>query len=100
MSKFNKPIKRAKKSLRIKKIIRESVIQRDNFTCQICGKEATQLHHILYKSYGGANISQNLICLCNECHLRVHTYGKKWFPRLMKLQQRHYTGLTKEMLKK
>jgi len=97
---FPKPIKRRKKTLRISKIIRESVITRDKEQCQICGKKATQLHHILYKSYGGADISQNLICLCNEDHLRVHAYGKKWFPRLMKLQQRHYIGLTKGDLKK
>jgi|LGOV01.1.fsa_nt_gb 5-methylcytosine-specific restriction endonuclease McrA len=97
---FPKHKKPRKKAIRISKIIRDSVIQRDKGICQICGKQATQLHHILYKSYGGANISQNLICLCNEDHLRVHAYGKKWFPRLLKLQQRHYTGLTKEMLKK
>ena len=100
MTKFAKPRKRTKKPIRISKIIRESVITRDKELCQICGKKATQLHHILYKSYGGADISQNLICLCNECHLEVHSYGKKWFPILLKLQQRHYTNLTKEMLKK
>jgi len=100
MSKFDKPRKRAKKSLRIKKIIRQSVIDRDSGLCQICGKEATQVHHCLYKSYQGSNIAQNLICLCSSCHLKVHSKGKYWFPILLKLQQRHYPNLTKQDLKK
>ena len=97
---FPKPPKRRKKPIQISKIIRESVIKRDKSICQVCGGKATQLHHVLYKSHQGANISQNLICLCNRCHITVHKNGKKWFPILLNLQRNHYPKLTKEMLKK
>ena len=97
---FPKPTKRRKKAIHITKIIRQSVMERDNGQCQLCNKQATQLHHILFKSYGGADISQNLISLCNECHIKVHSHGKKYFNILLKLQQRHYPEITKEDLKR
>lgn len=97
---YPKPVKRRKKPIRISKIIRASVIQRDNNQCQVCGGVATQLHHVLYKSYQGADISQNLICLCNKDHIRVHNNGKKWFPILLDMQRKHYPGLKKEDLKR
>ena len=104
MSKFPKPTKRRKKPIKIDKILRESVAKRDNYTCQLnldgCSGNAEQQHHILYRSYQGANIAQNLICVCNSCHLAIHSNGKKWFPILLKLQQRHYPEITKEDLKR
>lgn len=100
MSKFPKPTRKRKKPIHISKIIRASVIERDKSQCQVCGGVATQLHHVLYKSYGGADISQNLICLCNKCHRTVHANGKKWFTILLELQQQHYHDLKIEDMKK
>jgi len=97
---FPKHSKPRKKPIKIHKIIRESVVDRDYGTCQICGQRAEQVHHILYKSYGGNDNAQNLICLCNECHLEVHSNGKKWFTILINKQKEHYKGLTKKDLRR
>jgi len=52
--------------------------ERDNYTCQRCGKEKTtrnpDVHHIKpfrtfgLKNYKEANQLDNLVCLCNKCH--------------------------------
>lgn len=65
--------------LRQAKLCRE----RDNHTCQICGKteeengKALDVHHIkLYKSFDNpeeANNLDNLISLCHSCHRFVHS---------------------------
>jgi len=85
---------------RIPTVIRNGVIERDDSTCQMCGRQATQIHHCLYKSFQGANISQNLICLCNSCHRKVHANGKKYFPILFNMLKEIYPNLTKELMKK
>ena len=86
--------------LRIDKIVRDSVIERDSALCQVTGHQAESIHHIVYKSLGGNNTAYNLICLSNKQHEIVHRNGKKWFKILFKLQQRHYPNLTKSMMKK
>ena len=103
--KFNKPKRKQHKRLHSQyKIIRQSVCERDNFKCQLnakgCEFTTGPPHHIILKSALGADISQNLICLCPSCHRLVHTDTRKFTPILFKLQQRHYPQLTKEMLKK
>ena len=53
------------------------VMLRDNWTCQIC-KEHTEYppHHIIYRSQGGSDTMENMVCLCgpleNNCHRLVH----------------------------
>jgi len=86
--------------LRIKKLVRDSVIERDSGICQVTGHQAESIHHIVYKSLGGNNTAYNLICLSNRQHIRVHANGKKWFPILFELQKKHYPKLTKKMMKK
>lgn len=53
---------------------REAVLNRDNHTCQVCGKKHTRLevHHIVYRSQGGSDEENNLITLCEDCHSKVH----------------------------
>lgn len=50
--------------------VRYFVFARDNYTCQVCGKQNKILrtHHIVYKSEGGTNRADNLITVCNDCH--------------------------------
>ena len=86
--------------LRMKKLTRELVAYRDNGLCQMCGKQATSQHHIVFKSHCGANIAPNLICLCNSCHRLVHSDEKKYRPILLDLQSRHYGQLSIEELKR
>ena len=70
-----------KKSKRLKgkryKALQLNVLERDNFTCQNCGRH-TQAppHHIIYRSHGGADTMENMITLCGpmeiNCHDDVH----------------------------
>lgn len=54
------------------------VKKRDNYKCQICGKNGEIVHHILHKSkYPKLMlIINNGITLCRPCHLEVH--GRVW----------------------
>jgi 5-methylcytosine-specific restriction endonuclease McrA len=97
---YPKHSKPRKKPIKIHKIIRESVIDRDYGTCQICGARAEQVHHILYKSYGGNDSAYNLVCLCNKDHLMVHSDGKKWYKILFAKQKVHYPQLKKQDLRR
>lgn len=53
---------------------REAIINRDNYTCQICGKKNIRLevHHIIFRSQGGTDNENNLITLCGDCHNGIH----------------------------
>ena len=53
---------------------REAIINRDNYTCQICGKKNIRLevHHIIFRSQGGTDDENNLITLCGDCHNGIH----------------------------
>ena len=97
---YPKPKRKRKKPIHINKIIREEVLKRDNYTCQITGEPAVDLHHILFKSLGGNNTAYNLISLSRRGHNMPHKDGKKWFKILFKMQKKHYPNLTIEMLKK
>ena len=39
--------------------------------CINCGKEATQLHHVVPRVLDGNDIS-NCVWLCDECHGKIH----------------------------
>ena len=53
---------------------REAVLNRDNYTCQCCGKKHVRLevHHIIFRCMGGTDDEYNLITLCEKCHKLVH----------------------------
>lgn len=59
---------------------RLEILNRDNFTCQICGcKDKTlHVHHLVYEK--GKMIweypDHQLITLCEECHEYEHIYGE------------------------
>jgi 5-methylcytosine-specific restriction endonuclease McrA len=46
-------------------------------TCQVCGNDAKQSHHILHKSKYPklALVTNNGIALCKECHSEVHGWS-------------------------
>lgn len=52
------------------------VLNRDKYTCQHCkGKskeKRLQVHHIVFRRYGGSDDEENLITLCKICHDSVH----------------------------
>jgi len=71
------------------KPVKRQALERDNHTCQNCGKTANELgrepdvHHIIpIKEFDDPKESHtldNVICLCRSCHRRVET-GKIQVP--------------------
>ena len=53
---------------------RSAILNRDNYTCQCCGKKNCRLevHHIKFRRDGGTDDEENLITLCEDCHKGVH----------------------------
>ena len=58
--------------------VKAHVLDRDKYTCQICGKKHIRLevHHIVYRSNSGSDDLDNLITLCEDCHDAVHNGSK------------------------
>lgn len=73
--------------------------ERDNKLCQVCGSMASDVHHIVYRSHGGADIPENLICLCRVHHEAAHKDEKLWRNQFIGMQAKHYGKLTIEKLK-
>lgn len=49
------------------------VANRDEWKCKHCGfRNNLHVHHIIYRSQGGADEMSNLVTLCNACHEAVH----------------------------
>ena len=49
------------------------VANRDGWKCQHCGtRNHLHVHHIVYRSEGGTDTSDNLVTLCVFCHDGVH----------------------------
>ena len=60
----------------------------DRMQCEMCGREATDIHHIQRRGMGGsktADRAENLMALCRQCH---EQYGDKRQYKEM-LQARH-----------
>lgn len=66
---------------------RKRTLERDEFTCQKCGVEQSELgeslhvHHILpvriFNDPSKAHTLDNLVTLCSSCHTRVEWYDEK-----------------------
>jgi 5-methylcytosine-specific restriction endonuclease McrA len=55
---------------------RDATLKRDGMRCQFCGRrEHLQVHHIEFRSQGGADDPDNLITLCSDCHHDLHAGG-------------------------
>lgn len=52
--------------------MRKVVYERDNGLCVLCGAQATEVHHIVFRSQLGTNSINNLACLCRACHEMAH----------------------------
>ena len=54
------------------------ILKRSNAKCVICGwdESTCDIHHIIPKSQGGSNTSDNLIIVCPNCHRVIHANKK------------------------
>ena len=54
--------------------VKSAVLNRDNYTCQICGEKDSglEVHHIQFRSKNGSNRMDNLVTLCSNCHGKIH----------------------------
>lgn len=54
------------------RLTRKNIYERDNHTCQYCGKkfgtENLNLDHVIPRSKGGKNTWENLVCSCIKCN--------------------------------
>ena len=63
------------------KELRLQVLIRDEFKCRFCGiggkysDYILEVHHVIWRRYGGTDDINNLICCCPYCHDLIH-YGK------------------------
>ena len=49
------------------------VFDRDNWHCRSCNNTfGLHPHHLIFRSHGGKDEIDNLICLCWLCHRAVH----------------------------
>jgi hypothetical protein len=61
---------------------RKKAMERDNYACQDCQMSRKEhmkkfnqdlhAHHIVPRSQGGSNFVDNLVILCQECHIKRH----------------------------
>jgi hypothetical protein len=47
---------------------RKAILQRDQYTCAYCGREATTVDHIIPVSLGGDAHPSNLVAACVPCN--------------------------------
>lgn len=55
------------------KHIREKALKYYNYTCQSCGREGRDVHHVYYPEQLGAETIDYLKVLCRSCHDLEHT---------------------------
>lgn len=65
------------------KELRKQIMERDNYTCQICGKYmpdevGLQIDHIIPVAKGGKTILSNLRVLCDKCNRKKGAKYNFW----------------------
>lgn len=52
--------------------LRAAVLERDHYSCNVCGGRANEVDHIKNKASGGTDSMINLQAICTRCH-RIKT---------------------------
>jgi 5-methylcytosine-specific restriction endonuclease McrA len=53
--------------------LRQQVLWRDGWRCQSCGAMSNlEVHHKQFRSHAGHDSEENLITVCNSCHVKMH----------------------------
>ena len=54
--------------------LRQQVLRRDGWRCQLCGAMANlEVHHQQFRSHAGHDSEENLITLWISCHAEIHS---------------------------
>lgn len=63
--------------------VRNQILERDDYKCVICGKPATQVHHIHLRSKRKDLMYEknNLVSLCSKCHQHQSEENLKYVNR-------------------
>jgi 5-methylcytosine-specific restriction endonuclease McrA len=79
--------------------VRDAVKARDHNRCQVCGREETSLHHIIFRSHSGRNDIENLVCLCTEHHTGMEGPHRsiEWRHYWEEWQREHYPNYLNEV---
>lgn len=75
----------ARKQTRLDADVRQRIRRRDANVCRWCGRAGEQIHHVVYRSQGGADHVSNLVLLCAEHHAMVHSNKRHYQPVLLAL---------------
>jgi 5-methylcytosine-specific restriction endonuclease McrA len=82
--------------------VKAYVLHRDEYQCQKCKTKKGKLHvhHIIFRSNGGTNSTENMIILCESCHEKLH--NGEFEIKGVKSKTKHATeiGIVKSRLKK
>ncbi len=73
----------------------EYVLCRDKHTCKMCKKttEKLHVHHVIWRTNGGSDLPENLLTLCEKCHLKVHK-NEKFNTKIVEL----FKGVKKQFI--
>jgi Holliday junction DNA helicase RuvB len=53
--------------------LRKKVLRRDGRRCRACrSRDSLNVHHIVWRSQGGATHAANLLTMCADCHALIH----------------------------
>jgi 5-methylcytosine-specific restriction endonuclease McrA len=76
--------KKKKSNSKVSGSTRRMVFDRFKHMCAYCGRSGRflQIHHIKYRSEGVDHSLDNLILLCEDHHMMVHSNKRKWQPML------------------
>ena len=79
--------KRKREDEKLLKQNRPKVLERDNYSCVLCGgHEGVMIHHIVFRSQSGKSTMDNLALLCVHCHVPI-AHGVNAKEVRQKLQQ-------------
>ncbi len=56
--------------------LKTKIRTRDRFTCRVCGKNGSHVHHIDYDKLN--SVEDNLVTLCHSCHMKTNFGRENW----------------------
>ena len=56
---------------------RKAIHERDNYSCRVCSVQASQIHHVRFKSANGRGVYTNGMTVCQSCHSDIHKHHGK-----------------------